>query len=144
FKLPPLRLFQTVECAGDFCDLTEAQPAVLSFRLHPDEQISLSLAARRPGLPLVLEPVEWELDHGRASPAGPAADRRLLLDGLRGDSTHFVQADELDAAWEFTAPILEAWCYGPPPEFPNYVAGSWGPAEAHRLAEGCRGGWRRP
>src|SRR5439155_22720033 len=32
FKLPPLRLFRTVECEGDFCDLADAQPSVPAFR----------------------------------------------------------------------------------------------------------------
>src|SRR5207237_1053991 len=41
FKLPPLRLFRTVECEGDVCDLTEAQPSVLVFRIQPDEGVDL-------------------------------------------------------------------------------------------------------
>src|SRR4029077_10972312 len=39
FKLPPMQLFRTVECAGDFCDLREAKPSMLVFRIQPDEGI---------------------------------------------------------------------------------------------------------
>jgi glucose-6-phosphate 1-dehydrogenase len=74
----------------------------------------------------------------------PEAYERLLLDALRGDATLFIRPDELEAAWEFVTPILQAWGEGPPPEFPNYATGTWGPAEAERLAEGFSGGWRHP
>ena len=50
FKLPPLRLFRTLECVGDFCDLSDAKPAVLVFRIQPNEGISLSFSAKRPGM----------------------------------------------------------------------------------------------
>lgn len=145
FRLPPLRLFRTVECTGDFCDLTEAQPAVLVFRIQPDEGICWKFLAKRPGMQLDLSPVRFDFDYaGSFERALPEAYERLLLDALRGDSTLFMRSDELEAAWQFVTPILEAWEHGPPPSFPNYAAGSWGPAEADRLAEGCTGGWRRP
>jgi glucose-6-phosphate 1-dehydrogenase len=145
FRLPPLRLFRTVECVGDFCDLTEAQPAVLAFRIQPDEGISLKFLAKRPGMQLDLSPVRFDFDYA-ASFEGtlPEAYERLLLDALRGDSTLFMRSDELEAAWEFVTPILQSWNEGPRPTFPNYGCGTWGPAEADRLVEGFQGGWRRP
>ena len=36
FKLPPMQLFRTVECEGDFCDLREAQAQRAGFS-HPAE-----------------------------------------------------------------------------------------------------------
>jgi glucose-6-phosphate 1-dehydrogenase len=145
FKLPPLRLFRTVECEGDFCDLTEAQPAVLAFRIQPDEGISLSFSAKRPGMPMTLHPVRFDFDYDRSfHHTLPEAYERLLFDALRGDATLFLRSDELEAAWEFVTPILAAWAEEPPSEFPNYGAGTWGPLQANRLAEGVSGGWRRP
>ena len=44
FKLPPLRLFRTVECEGDFCDLTDARA----------QRPGLSHPARRRHQPVVL------------------------------------------------------------------------------------------
>jgi glucose-6-phosphate 1-dehydrogenase len=145
FKLPPMRLFRTVECVGDFCDLTDARPTVLSFRIQPDEGISLSFSAKRPGMQLDLEPVRFEFDYSKSfSRALPEAYERLLLDALRGDATLFMRSDELEAAWEFITPILEAWQENPLRELPDYPPGTWGPVEADHLAESCSGGWRRP
>jgi len=144
FKLPPMQLFRTVECEGDFCDLGEAKPSVLVFRIQPDEGISLSFSAKRPGMQLDLHPVEFEFAYGNSFNAElPEAYERLLLDALRGDATLFMRSDELEAAWEFVTPILEAW-QGSLPPFPNYAAGTWGPTEADRLIDGRLGGWRRP
>ena len=66
FKLPPLQLFRTVECAGDFCDLREAKPSVMLFRIQPDEGISLSFSAKRPGMQLDLHPVQFDFDYGNS------------------------------------------------------------------------------
>jgi glucose-6-phosphate 1-dehydrogenase len=140
-----MRLFRTVECQGDFCDLTEMRPTVLAFRIQPDEGISLSFSAKRPGMNIDLHPVSFEFDYGKAfREALPEAYERLLFDALRGDATLFMRSDELEAAWQFVTPILDAWRDGPPPGFPNYAAGAWGPQEAQSLAEGCLGGWRCP
>ena len=143
FKLPPMQLFRTVECAGDFCDLREAKPSVLVFRIQPDEGISLSFSAKRPGMQLDLHPVEFEFDYGNSFHAEvPEAYERLLLDALRGDATLFMRSDELEAAWEFVTPILDVW-RDSKAHIPTYAAGSWGPSEAERLLDEF-GGWRRP
>ena len=145
FKVPPLQLFRTVECAGDFCDLREAHPSVLAFRIQPDEGISLSFSAKRPGMQLDLYPVRFEFDYGNSFHTElPEAFERLLLDALRGDATLFMRSDELEAAWEFVTPILDAWRASLPPQFPNYAAGTWGPPEADRLIDERFGGWRHP
>ncbi len=145
FKLPPLSLFRTVECEGDFCDLAAAQPSVLAFRIQPDEGISLSFASKRPGMNLDLQMMRMEFDYQRSFDRPlPEAYQRLILDALRGDPTLFMRSDELEAAWEFVTPILEAWQHEPPPPFPNYAAGTWGPDAADRLATESGTGWRRP
>lgn len=144
FRAVPLRLFKTVECVGDVCDLADLRPNVLVFRIQPDEGISLSFSAKRPGMQLVLQPVQFDFDYGKSFDGVlPEAYERLLLDALRGDATLFARSDELEAAWEFVTPILQHW-QNQPPRFPNYKAGTWGPIEAERLAEGMSGGWRRP
>ena len=145
FKLPPLHLFKTVECEGDICELVEARPNQLVFRIQPSESISLSCSAKRPGMQYQIHPVtlDFAFDQGFKQVALPEAYERLLLDVLRGDSTLFMRNDELDAAWRLVTPVLDGW--GPSTAAPEpYAAGTWGPAAAERLlgTEGRR--WRTP
>jgi glucose-6-phosphate 1-dehydrogenase len=73
----------------------------------------------------------------------PEAYERLLLDVIRGDSTLFTRSDELEAAWRFVTPVLEAWeGSSSPPDL--YPAGTWGPASADRLISDTRAHWRAP
>jgi glucose-6-phosphate 1-dehydrogenase len=62
---------------------------------------------------------------------------------MRGDATLFTRSDEVEAAWEIVDPILEGWQGMPPPKFPNYEAGTWGPDEADELIERDGRHWRR-
>ena len=48
---------------------------------------------------------------------------------MAGDATLFARQDEVEAAWSIVAPALES----PGPLY-EYEPGSWGPAEAQRLA----------
>ena len=145
FKKPPLKLFRTVECEGDFCDLTEARDNVLSFRIQPGEGVALDFSAKRPGMSLDLAPVRLSFDYTQlCNRPLPEAYERLIYDVLRGDPTLFMRSDELEAAWGLVTPILKTWAARGPSDLTSYPAGSWGPAEADELAQGCEGGWRRP
>ena len=56
------------------------------------------------------------------------------MDVVRGTQTLFMRRDEVEAAWNWIDPILEAWAASPDPPKP-YTAGSWGPAAAVALIE---------
>jgi glucose-6-phosphate 1-dehydrogenase len=157
FKRPPTGLFTTPVRGGSLCDRgcdcgatceccnVGSQPNTLVFRIQPDEGISLSFAAKRPGMRLALGPVEMAFGYAESfDEPVPEAYERLLLDALRGDPTLFLRSDEVAAAWAYVDPVLAAWRDGPKPTFPNYPAGTWGPREADRVAGGCRAGWRKP
>lgn len=157
FKRAPTGLFTAPVRGGGLCDRgcdcgatcecchAGVQPNTLVFRIQPDEGISLSFAAKRPGMRLALGPARMTFGYAGSFDAPvPEAYERLLLDALRGDPTLFLRSDEVAAAWAYVDPILTAWRDTPPPGFPNYPAGTWGPPEADRLAGGCRGGWREP
>jgi glucose-6-phosphate 1-dehydrogenase len=47
-------------------------------------------------------------------------------------------------AWELLQPVLDGWAGGDSRKFPNYEAGTWGPAEADTLIERSGRRWRRP
>ncbi len=50
-----------------------------------------------------------------------------------GDGTLFQRADMVEAGWSIVAPVLDVWSTLPARDFPNYAAGSWGPAAAGEL-----------
>ena len=73
----------------------------------------------------------------------PEAYERLLLDVTRGDSTLFMRNDELEAAWRFCTPVLNAWANDPKgPEL--YEAGTWGPAGADAMLARTGRRWYAP
>jgi glucose-6-phosphate 1-dehydrogenase len=91
-----------------------------------------------------MAPVQAEFCYRTAfGAATPEAYTTLLLDAMRGDATLFTRGDEVEAEWRIITPIEEAWAQLPPPSFPNYAAGSSGPAEADALIVGDHRRWRR-
>jgi glucose-6-phosphate 1-dehydrogenase len=62
---------------------------------------------------------------------------------MRGDPILFTRRDEVEAEWRIITPIEEAWAKLPAPVFPNYAAGSDGPAEADALIGADRRAWRK-
>jgi glucose-6-phosphate 1-dehydrogenase len=145
FKDRQLRHNPTMEAEMDGVGTISTEPNVLVFRIQPDEGISLSFVTKQPGMGFSLQPVQMEFDYEHAFHVGlPEAYERLLLDALKGIPLLFMRSEEVDAQWEFITPIIEAWQKQPPPKFPNYEAGSWGPADADRLTTGCQGKWREP
>jgi glucose-6-phosphate 1-dehydrogenase len=47
----------------------------------------------------------------------------------------------VEASWLVVEPILESWTSAKP-KFPNYQAGSWGPAEAEAMLARSGHRWR--
>jgi len=145
FKVPPLQLFQTVECSGDACDLAAAKPNRLIFRIQPDEGISLMFSAKRPGLQIQVENVAMDFSYsGTWAQSLPEAYERLLLDAMRGDSTLFTRSDEVEAAWRIVDPVMQSWAGEPDIPLHFYEPGSWGPSVADDLLRGHGDEWRKP
>ncbi len=146
FRVPPLQLFETVECVGDVCDLTAARPNRLIFRIQPAEGIALRFSAKRPGMQVQVEDVVMDFLYADRWPGAlPEAYERLLLDAIRGDSTLFTRSDEVEAQWRVVDPILHAWetmDTGAPLYF--YPAGTWGPREAASIFANYDTEWHTP
>ena len=112
------------------------EPNRLIIRLQPDDGIQLELMAKDPG-PGGMRLRNAPLDIRFADACKvryPDAYERLLMDVVRGNATLFMRRDEVEAAWRWVEPILEAW--GQSDEAPKpYLAGSWGPTAAIALIE---------
>lgn len=118
------------------------QPNLLVLNIQPDEGISLSFGTKSPGAQMHIRPVTMDFSYREAFGGAPSdAYSTLINDCLRGDATLFDRADSVEAAWGLVDPILDAWQNAPPP-FPNYPAGSAGPAAADDLTASDGRHWR--
>ena len=136
FKEVPHKLFRD--------SAVEPDPNLLAIRIQPDEGIMLRFGAKVPGLGIDVRSVNMDFTYGSAfSVDSPDAYETLILDALLGDASLFTRADEVEGAWAIVTPMIDVWATDPPPDFPNYEAGTWGPREADELLgrEGRR--WRR-
>ena len=125
-------------------DAPYLEPNVLSLRIQPNEGISLKFLTKVPGSRLRVRPANMDFLYGASFLLqAPSAYETLILDAMRGDAALFTRSDEVEAAWEIVDPILEGWQSMPPPKFPNYEAGTWGPGEADELIERDGRQWRR-
>jgi glucose-6-phosphate 1-dehydrogenase len=136
FKTPPHSiLHQSTKTAHE--------PNVLNIRIQPDEGISLRFQSKVPGPTMDTVPVQMEFRYGTSfGQEPPEAYERLILDCLLGDGTLFTRGDEVEASWRWIDRIEQAFA-AEKAKFPNYAAGTWGPADADALLAKDGRSWRR-
>src|SRR5271163_2835824 len=140
FKLPPSLLFKGAQAAG----AEGIRPNVLSMRIQPDEGIALQFGAKVPGPTMTISKVDMDFSYAKAFGISSANGyERLLLDAMLGDATLFAHRDGVEATWALFTPILEAWAKVEGRHFPNYAAGSWGPATADAMMKSDGRKWRK-
>jgi glucose-6-phosphate 1-dehydrogenase len=120
----------------------QVEPNVVVLGIQPDEGIVLQFGAKKPGGQMEVVPVQANFSYRTAFRGNtPVAYQTLLLDAMRGDPTLFTRGDEIESEWSIITPIEEAWAQLPPPDFPNYAAGSEGPRAADELIREELRGW---
>jgi len=117
-------------------DQAALSPNKLIIRLQPEEGMRLEVMTKEPGPGgLQLRPTGLDISFEKTFGARyPDAYERLLMDTVRGNSTLFMRRDEVEAAWRWVAPVMDAWASRPERPRP-YPAGSWGPSAAIALIE---------
>ncbi len=119
-------------------------PNLLIIRIQPEEGISLRFVSKQPGGGMHLRPVSMDFNYGASfGSREPDAYETLLVDAMRGDSTLYIRQDAVEASWAVVEPILEVW-RNRKLDFPNYAAGSWGPAAADEMLRRRGHAWRTP
>lgn len=107
---------------------------VLTFRLQPDEGISLQLQVKTPRQKLGVQPVQMEFCYASAFRAAlPDAYERLFLDILHGDQTYSLRSDVIEESWRIADQILSY--KGDGRVLLPYAAESWGPEKADNILE---------
>jgi glucose-6-phosphate 1-dehydrogenase len=139
FNSAPHLLFQG---AGSGNSDAPVRPNLLILRIQPDEGISLRFLAKHPGSGMKLRAVSMDFSYGSSFGARtPSAYETLLIDAMAGDATLYPRQDMVEASWRAVQPVLDVWS-ATKHEFPNYEAGSWGPAAADRMLERHGHQWR--
>jgi glucose-6-phosphate 1-dehydrogenase len=134
FKKAPFMLFRNTP-------VDRLRSNFIEIHIQPDEGITLHFGAKIPGPIVKVGAVDMDFDYvdhfGQHMSTGY---ERLLFDCMIGDATLFQRADMVEDSWRVVDPILDVWGAIPARNFPNYPAGSWGPAEADELlaADGRR------
>jgi glucose-6-phosphate 1-dehydrogenase len=109
-------------------------PNILMLRIQPDEGLSLSFSAKRPGADIEIDGVQMDFAYrDYFAPLASVGYETLIYDCLIGDATLFQRADTVEAGWRAVQGLIDAWAKTPVEDFPNYAAGSAGPAAADRL-----------
>jgi glucose-6-phosphate 1-dehydrogenase len=116
---------------------------LLVLRIQPEEGISLRFLSKQPGAGMRLRPVTMDFNYGAAGGAGAWDYETLLLDAMAGDSTLYIRQDAVEASWMAVQPILDVWGQKRF-DFPNYAAGTWGPAAADAMLARRGHQWRNP
>jgi glucose-6-phosphate 1-dehydrogenase len=107
---------------------------ILTLRIQPDEGLSVSFSAKRPGSEIEIDGVEMDFAYrDYFEPLAAVGYETLIYDCLIGDATLFQRADTVQAAWRAVQGLLDSWARDPAKDFPNYAAGSAGPHTADRL-----------
>ena len=108
-------------------------PNVMTMHVQPDEGITMSLSAKRPGTAMRLGRVDLDFRYKDFFKTPPSTGyETLLYDVMVGDATLFQRADNVEAGWAIVQPMLDAFDAGLD-KVHFYRAGGSGPGAADRL-----------
>jgi glucose-6-phosphate 1-dehydrogenase len=120
-------------------------PNRLVLNIQPDEGISVSFVAKRPGTEMSIGNVDMNFSYKEGfGEAQRSAYATLVNDCVRGDATLFDRGDNVEAAWSLIDPILDVWTAARSATVPQYASGSWGPHESDALLARDGRSWCNP
>ena len=123
----------------------DIEPNRLVLNIQPDEGISVSFGAKRPGTEMSIGNVTMNFSYREAfGGTSRSAYATLVNDCLRGDATLFDRGDSVEAAWSIVDPILDVWSAARTGTVPTYAASTWGPKESDQLLERDGRQWYNP
>ena len=136
FKKVPFSMFSSI-------GLEELPSNVLVLKIQPEEGISLSFQAKRPGSKICLSTLNMNFSYKSVFLVDPPeAYERLLLDCLVGDQTLFTRQDDIEISWRLLTPLLHAFEQDQSAPY-IYPAGSESFTESDALIENDAKRWRR-
>jgi glucose-6-phosphate 1-dehydrogenase len=114
----------------------------LVMHIQPEEGMSLSFQAKRPGSKVCMGTLRMRFRYADVFGGYlPEAYQRLLLDCMLGDQTLFTRQDDVEVSWRLLEPVLHAWADESSMPY-EYRAGSESFPHADRLIESDGRTWR--
>jgi glucose-6-phosphate 1-dehydrogenase len=136
FKTVPYSMFTSL-------GLDDIPPNVLVLQIQPEEGISLSFQAKRPGSKMCMGTLNMSFCYESLfGVTMPEAYQRLLLDCMLADQTLFTRSDDVRTTWGLLTPVLQAWEKDGSVPF-EYPAGSESFPQADALIESDGRKWRK-
>lgn len=137
FKSAPRTMFKNTETQ-------KMDPDMLVLRIQPNQGIHMSFGAKVPGPTMRVDTVNMDFSYADYFGNEPATGyETLIYDCMNGDATLYKHADTVEKGWEIVQSVLDVWSALPPRDFPNYHAGTWGPAAAGLLLKNDKRLWHR-
>ena len=116
---------------------------VLVLQIQPEEGISLSFQAKRPGSKICMSTLNMNFSYKNVFGVDmPESYQRLLLDCMLGDQTLFTRTDDVKATWQLLTQILQLWQEDKSAPY-KYPSGAESFPEADRLIESDGRKWRK-
>jgi glucose-6-phosphate 1-dehydrogenase len=117
------------------------EPNTIVLRVQPDEGINLIFQTKTQGTRVCLSTSVMDFAYQKIFSLSDY--ERILLDCMEGDQMLFVREDGVEQTWEILSPLLTGSDSGAGVmKFPNYAAGTEGPAEADALMAKDGRAWR--
>ncbi|MDX2066596.1 MAG: glucose-6-phosphate dehydrogenase [Fimbriimonadaceae bacterium] len=115
------------------------------INIQPEEGISVKFQAKEPGAGMRLRTVSMDFNYEQAfDMQSREAYETLLQEVIEGDTTLFMRDDQEHYAWSLLMPLLKSYESTPPANFPNYVAGTWGPETSDVMLARDGRSWYNP
>ncbi|WP_295164417.1 glucose-6-phosphate dehydrogenase [uncultured Buchnera sp.] len=110
-------------------------PNKLIIRLEPNEGIKIEFLNKVPGLnkEYELKSDKMECKYPNNTKNFVDAYERLLFESMRGIQSLFVCRDEVEEAWKWIDPIINAWKKTTTSTVQLYKSGTWGPKNSDSL-----------
>jgi len=112
-------MFETSSC--------ESAGNEILLTVQPEQRMSITLNAKKPGLGFQLEQRTMSVNCDCAKDEIKNSYEKVLYDAITADQTLFTTTEEVLAAWAFVSPIIESWGNTP---LQTYAKGSRGPADS--------------
>ncbi|MFC6315280.1 glucose-6-phosphate dehydrogenase [Lapidilactobacillus achengensis] len=115
---------------------------VLTIEVEPEMGLTWHLNAKEVGqsTSAIQRPLHFALSQTEAGQV-PDAYERLILEAINGRRSNFVSWQDMSGAWQFIDGIRQVWEECQCPHFPNYPAGTMGPAASDQLLQASGRHW---